>query len=155
MPKHSDKRIGAQKSMTLMELAPLTGIPGVRFIDLQYGDTAEERRQFEDHTGVTVLHDEHVDQMSDLDAFAAQVAAMDLVISVSNTTVHMSGALGVPTWVMLNTVPLPCWLLERDDSPWYPSVRLFRQEKRKDWEGVIERVAAELADLAKAGPNAG
>ena len=54
--------------------------------------------------------------------------------------------------MMLNTVPLPCWLLERDDSPWYPSVRLFRQEKRKDWEGVIARVAAELADLVKDSP---
>ena len=143
-----NKRIGAQKSMTLMELAPLTGIPGVRFIDLQYGDTAEERRQFEDHTGVTVLHDEHVDQMSDLDAFAAQVAAMDLVISVSNTTVHMSGALGVPTWVMLNTVPLPCWLLERDDSPWYPSVRLFRQSAAGDWANVTERIGDALRAFA-------
>ena len=143
-----NKRIGAQKSMTLMELAPLTGIPGVRFIDLQYGDTAEERRQFEDHTGVTVLHDEHVDQMSDLDAFAAQVATMDLVISVSNTTVHMSGSLGVPTWVMLNTVPLPCWLLERDDSPWYPSVRLFRQSVAGDWANVTERIGEALAGLA-------
>jgi len=146
-----NKRIGAQKSMTLMELAPLTGIPGVRFIDLQYGDTAEERRQFEDHTGTTILHDEHVDQMSDLDAFAAQVAAMDLVISVSNTTVHMSGALGVPTWVMLNTVPLPCWLLERDDSPWYPSVRLFRQSAAGDWANVIERIGEALAGLAGGG----
>ncbi len=146
-----NKRIGAQKSMTLMELAPLTGIPGVRFIDLQYGDTAEERRQFEDHTGVTVLHDEHVDQMSDLDAFAAQVAAMDLVISVSNTTVHMSGALGVPTWVMLNTVPLPCWLLERDDSPWYPSVRLFRQSAAGDWANVTERIGEALRAFADGG----
>ncbi|MCH2327695.1 MAG: tetratricopeptide repeat protein, partial [Rhodospirillales bacterium] len=143
-----NKRIGAQKSMTLMELAPLTGIPGVRFIDLQYGDTAEERRQFEDHTGTTILHDEHVDQMSDLDAFAAQVAAMDLVISVSNTTVHMSGALGVPTWVMLNTVPLPCWLLERDDSPWYPSVRLFRQSAGGDWANVTERTCDALRAFA-------
>jgi len=148
-----NKRIGAQKSMTLMELAPLTGIPGVRFIDLQYGDTAEERRQFEDHTGTTILHDEHVDQMSDLDAFAAQVAAMDLVISVSNTTVHMSGALGVPTWVMLNTVPLPlpCWLLERDDSPWYPSVRLFRQSAAGDWANVTERIGEALRAFAGGG----
>jgi ADP-heptose:LPS heptosyltransferase len=86
--------------------------------------------------------------MSDLDAFAAQVAAMDLVISVSNTTVHMSGALGVPTWVMLNTVPLPCWLLERDDSPWYPSVRLFRQSAAGDWANVTERIGKALAGLA-------
>ena len=143
-----NKRIGRQKSMTLRELAPLTGIPGVRLIDLQYGDTAEERRQFEDQTGVTVLHDDGLDQMADLDAFAAQVAAMDLVISVSNTTVHMAGALGVPAWVMLNTVPLPCWMLEGDDSPWYPSVRLFRQTEPGEWADVIGRVGDALAALA-------
>ncbi len=143
-----NKRIGAQKSMTLRELAPLTGIPGLRLIDLQYGDTAEERRQFEDQTGVAVLHDDSLDQMADLDGFAAQVAAMDLVISVSNTTVHIAGALGVPAWVMLNTVPLPCWLLEGDDSPWYPSVRLFRQSQAGEWADVIGRVAEALAGRA-------
>ena len=143
-----NKRIGPQKSMALMELAPLARIPGIRFINLQYGDTAEERAQFEDETGTTVLDDEHVDQMSDLDAFAAQVAAMDLVISVSNTTVHFAGALGVPAWVMLNTVPLPCWLLEGEMSPWYPSARLFRQSQAGEWADVIERIGEALAGLA-------
>lgn len=143
-----NKRIGKQKSMALRELAPLARIPGVRLIDLQYGDTAQERAQFEDQTGMAVLDDEQVDQMADLDGFAAQVAAMDLVISVSNTTVHMAGALGVPAWVMLNTVPLPFWLLEGEDSPWYPSARLFRQTRPGEWADVIERIAEALAGLA-------
>ena len=142
-----NKRIGPQKSMALRELAPLAGIPGLRFIDLQYGDTAEERARFEDETGTAIIHDEDVDQMADLDAFAAQVAAMDLVISVSNTTVHMAGALGVPAWVMLNTVPLPCWLLEGEISPWYPTVRLFRQTEAGEWGDVIGRVAEALRAL--------
>ena len=77
---------------------------------------------------------------------------MNLIISVSNTTVHMAGALGVPTWVMLNTVPLPCWLLERDDSPWYPSVRLFRQSQAGEWDAVIGAVGKALGQLAEGNP---
>jgi len=136
---------GRYKSMSLMELRPLAATPGIRLVDLQYGDTAEERRAFAEETGVSVIHDERVDQMADLDAFAAQVAAMDVVVSVSNTTVHMAGALGVPTWVMLQHVPLSCWMLEREDSPWYPSARLFRQSRAGRWDDVVARVSAELA----------
>ncbi len=80
---------------------------------------------------------------------------MDLVISVDTAMVHAAGALAAPVWTLLPFNPDWRWMLGRDDSPWYPSMRLFRQEKRKDWESVIERVAAELAGLAKAGPGAG
>ena len=79
--------------------------------------------------------------------FAAQVAAMDLVISVSNTTVHLSGALGVPTWVLLNTLPLCVWMAEGEDSPWYPSVKLFRQTRAGEWADVIGRVSGALQDF--------
>ena len=83
-------------------------------------------------------------------AFAAQLAAMDLVVSISNTTVHMAGALGVPAWVMLNKVPLNCWMLDRADSPWYPSLRLFRQTQSDQWADMIGCVADALGDLAAA-----
>ena len=79
-----------------------------------------------------------------MDAFAAQIAAMDMIISVSNTTVHVAGALGVPTWVLLNTLPLCVWMAEGDGSPWYPSIRLFRQTEAGEWADVIGRVAAAL-----------
>ncbi|MCH7936950.1 MAG: tetratricopeptide repeat protein [Proteobacteria bacterium] len=140
-------RIGRGKSMPLLALAPLTDIPGIRFVDLQYGDTAEERARFGRQTGTPIIHDDGIDQMNDLDSFAAQVAAMDLVISVSNTTVHLSGALGVPTWVMLPTMPMWRWMAEGEDSPWYPSLRLFRQTEAGEWADVIGRVAAALADF--------
>jgi len=145
-----NRDLGLRKSMTLADWAPLAAVPGVRLVDLQYGDTAAERRKFEAETGVGIVHDDGVDQMADLDAFAAQVAAMDLVVSISNTTVHMAGALGVPTWVLLNSTPLSWWFLEREDSPWYPSVRLFRQTAPGDWAGVVARVADALrAETAK------
>ncbi len=146
--------VGKDKSMTLSDWRGLAEISGVRFVDLQYGDTAEERARFEEDTGATILHDEAIDQMADLDAFAAQVAAMDLVISVSNTTVHMAGALGIPTWVVVNTVPLCVWTLEGETSPWYPSLRLFRQSEAGVWDDVVGQVAGALREFSAARQSA-
>ena len=142
-------KFGRHKSMPLSAMQPLTKIPGLRFVDLQYGDTGLERQAFEAATGTPLIHDDDIDQMADLDAFAAQVAALDLVISVSNTTVHIAGAMAVPTWVLLNAAPLSCWKRDGDASPWYPSVRLFRQTQAGEWTDVIERVAKELSGFAK------
>ena len=142
-----NKRIGDRKSLALSELEPLAGVAGVKLVDLQYGDTQAQRDAFHTETGIGILHDDGIDQMADLDAFAAQVAAMDLVISVSNTTVHMAGALGIPTWVILNTAPLACWMVGRDDSPWYSSLKLFWQTEPGLWSDVIERVAKELSSM--------
>ena len=136
--------IGREKSLSLGDLKPLAEIPGLRLVDLQYGDTARERDAFAAATGTAILHDGGIDQMADLDAFAAQIAALDLVVTVSNTTAHLAGALGVPAWVLLNTVPLSCWMMEREDSPWYPSVRLFRQTERGAWPKVVDAVSAAL-----------
>ena len=78
--------------------------------------------------------------------FAAQVAAMDLVVSISNTTAHIAGALGVPTWVLLSEVPLWRWFQDETNSPWYPSVQLFRQRRRQGWLEVMSEVASALRD---------
>ncbi len=129
-----------RKSMTLNDLGPVLGIPGITFVDLQYGDTGAERAQFTDRTGIDIIHDGGVDQMADLDAFAAQVAALDAVVTISNTTAHMAGGLGVETLLMLDTSPIWYWQRERGDSPWYSSLRLFRQRQAGDWAEVIGRV---------------
>jgi tetratricopeptide (TPR) repeat protein len=144
----SRAELGAAKSTDLMAWAPILRACAAQFIDLQYGDTAAERDAIARETGVTVHRDPDIDQMRDLDAFAAQVAALDLVISVSNTTVHVAGALGTPCWIM---VPHGkgmhwYWFNDRDDSPWYRSLRLFRQDARGDWRAVIARIGAALAD---------
>ncbi len=140
--------VGGDKSMALAALTPLAEVPGVRLVDLQYGDMVSERRAFARDTGKEIVHDDAVDQLADMDAFAAQVAAMDLVISVSNTAVHVAGALGVPTWAMLNAVPLAVWMREGDGSPWYPSVRLYRQTTAGAWADVVRRVERDLGDFA-------
>ena len=120
----------------------------MRFVNLQYGDCAEEIARLDEQTGPTVHDWDDADPFNDLDGLAAQIAALDLVISVDNTTVHLAGALGVPTWTLVNAVPDWRWMLEREDSPWYPSVRLFRQTVRGEWTENIERVATELRRIS-------
>ncbi|MGD0390768.1 MAG: glycosyltransferase family 9 protein, partial [Tepidisphaeraceae bacterium] len=92
-----------------------------------------------------------VDWTQDLKDFAdtaALIANLDLVIAVDTVVAHLAGAMGKPVWVMLEFMPDWRWLLDRDDSPWYPTMRLFRQPCRGDWESVITRVVKALS-LAK------
>lgn len=87
------------------------------------------------------------DPSGDLEDFAdtaALISALDLVIAVDTSVAHLAGALGKPTWLMLPFAPDFRWLLKREDSPWYPSLRLFRQQRPGDWDGVIARVGAAL-----------
>jgi len=145
--------IGRAKTTALSDWAPILRTPGVTFVNLQYGDCAAELAETAAALGVTVRHDETIDPLADLDGFAAQVAAMDLVISVSNTTVHVAGALGKPAWVLLpgGRGLLWYWFRDREDSPWYPSLRLFRQPAAGDWAPVVARIAAALAAATAAG----
>jgi hypothetical protein len=135
------KLVGLYKSSELKEWASLLSMPDTLFVDLQYGDTAEERKSFPQ-----LYHDPEIDQMQDMDAFAAQVAACDAIVTVSNTAAHVAGALGVPTHVMLHAARgvLWYWFKESDRSPWYASARLYRQAQGGNWQDVIERVKAAL-----------
>lgn len=93
---------------------------------------------------------------ADMNAFddtAAIVANLDLVISVDTSVAHLSGALGIPVWILVPWVPDWRWLLDREDSPWYPTARLFRQDKAGDWQSVIARVASSLHALLKESPS--
>ena len=82
--------------------------------------------------------------LKDFSQAAALLSCLDLVISVDSCMAHLAGALGIPVWVLLQYTPDWRWLLDRDDSPWYPTARLFRQRRRDDWNEVVARVAAEL-----------
>jgi tetratricopeptide (TPR) repeat protein len=113
--------------------------PGLEYVSLQRFVRAEDREALRG----SVVRDLSAEQ-TDLGDAAALCACMDVVISVCTSIAHLSGALGRPTWVLLSQVPDWRWLLDRDDSPWYPSARLFRQRERGDWSCVFERVAAEL-----------
>lgn len=139
-------QLGAPKSAALTDLSPLLTLPGYRFVDLQYGNRMDDRAALKAAHGVDLLHDPAIDQLKDLDGFAAQVAAMDMVISTSNTTAHMAAALGKPTWLLLHKGISPhwYWTLDGSTTPWYPTARLWRQSVVNDWRGLAENVAAEL-----------
>ena len=83
-------------------------------------------------------------QMTDFGATAALVSKMDLVISVCTSVAHLAGAMGKPTWIMLPVVADWRWLTDHEDTPWYPSAKLFRQSNSHDWSTVVGRVAVEL-----------
>ena len=132
------------KSTTLDAWAPLFALGDrVHWINLQYGDCREELQQARDRHCLTIHDWPEADPLADLDDFAARVAALDLVISVSNTTVHVAGALAVPVWTLLADPPPWRWKLEREDSSWYPSMRLLRQSRPGVWSDVLSR-AGEL-----------
>ena len=138
---------GKSRSLLLDKWAPLLSNHDCSFISLQYGDVEANLLDLKEATELDVYSDDRIDPLTDMDAFAAQVAALDIVISIDNSTVHMAGALGVPTWVLLPYVPDWRWLLDRDDSPWYPSVKLYRQKNIGDWSEVLNRVNSDLKNL--------
>ena len=86
------------------------------------------------------------EQLKDFSDTAALIANVDLVVSVDTAVAHLAGALAKPVWVLLPFVPDWRWLLDRDDSPWYPTMRLFRQDDSRMWDNVIARVSAALRD---------
>jgi tetratricopeptide (TPR) repeat protein len=143
------------RSIPLSRFAPLAQVPGVRLISLQKGPGTEQlridRRQSEfplqsaignrQSAILTPVLDEGAGAFMDT---AALMQSLDLVISSDTAICHLAGALGVPIWVALPFVPDWRWLLDREDCPWYPSMRLFRQSRQGCWEDVFQRIAEEL-----------
>ena len=139
-----NQRRALLKSTMLEDWVSILSQQDYYFVNLQYGDVRKELEQFQQQTDLIIYQDEEIDPLQNLDDFAAQVAALDLVISASNSTVHMAGALGKQVWTLLSYVPDWRWMLEREGSPWYPSMRLFRQSELGDWSGVFAQVQLEL-----------
>ncbi len=136
-PSHKNDQ---SRSMSLDYFKPLLDVEGLAFYSLQFGEPSQDINHFE-------LGGAIVDLSGDLEGFtatAAVLAELDLIITVDTLTAHLAGALGKPVWTLLSFVPDWRWLLGRDDSPWYPSMRLFRQNSPGDWRGVMDNVEKEL-----------
>lgn len=131
------------KSTTLETFLPLADVPGVQLFSLQIGPRAEQLQAL--GGGAMIDLAPLIDDFADT---AAAVNKLDLVISVDTSVAHLTGALGRPGWVVLPFVPDFRWLRNREDSPWYPSLRLFRMTRVGDWPGVIGRVAQALKEAA-------
>jgi len=141
-----------ERSVPLRQFEPLARLEGVQLVSLQKGQGVEQIAEMAGRFSI-------LDLGSRFDDFAATAAALvhlDLVVTVDSAVAHLAGALGVPVWLALPFVPDWRWLLDRDDSPWYPTMRLFRQQKRGDWPGVFERITATLRNLlARSGRGGG
>lgn len=135
----------ADKSLPLSAWRSLLSVPGAAFVDLQYGDTRAEREALASQ-GAWLEHLPQLDLFNDLDGLAALISACDLVITTSNVTAHLAGRLGRPVWVLLprGQARLWYWMEGRDDTPWYPSARLFSQEEEGEWQRPLARIADAL-----------
>jgi tetratricopeptide (TPR) repeat protein len=138
---------GRLKTALLKDFAALFSLPRCRFIDLQYGDTAEERRAVEDEFGVKIERLDDIDNTIDIDGLAALITACDLVASVSNTNAHLAGALGKPTWVFIpyGHARFWYWFKGKPNSPWYPRVRVKHQASDQSWADAIGAATPEIS----------
>jgi Tfp pilus assembly protein PilF len=136
-----ENRNDRNRSMLLEQFAPLAAVRAARFFSLQKGAAVEQARR--PPPGMELI--DLTEELYDFADTAAMIANLDLVITVDTAVAHLAGAMGKPTWVLLPRMPDWRWMLEREDSPWYPTMRLFRQTNRGDWADVMLRVAGALA----------
>ena len=136
-----------RRSCPLAALAPLLELPDIAWFSLQKGDGEDQIGQVP-----AAAHIHLLDARNDFAHKAALIANLDLVISVDTSNAHLAGALGVPLWLLLPFAPDWRWGLERSDSPWYPTARLFRQPRAGDWASVIADVRERLSSFAPSSP---
>lgn len=128
--------------MNLTALLPLLKLKAT-FVSLQKDIRAEDAEVLRAHTEIL-----HVgDDLFDFADTAEKIAGLDLVISIDTSVAHLAGAMGKPVCVLLPFVPDWRWLLDREDTPWYPTARLFRQDDSRTWDGVVARLAPALQVL--------
>ncbi|CAO3439649.1 tetratricopeptide repeat protein [Azospirillum doebereinerae] len=139
-PEHRNDH---NRSLPLTALAPLGDVPGVRLFSVQKGPGAAQLPQ------APMAVEDLGPDIADFADTAAILANLDLLITVDTSVAHLAGALGRPVWVLLPFSPDWRWVMGRDDSPWYPTMRLFRQEAPGDWTPVLTRLRAALAERAR------
>jgi tetratricopeptide (TPR) repeat protein len=141
-PKHKNDH---NRSISLHMLSPILDVDAT-FVSLQKDPRPDDKATLLARTDIVDL----TEHLTDFVQTAALISCLDLVITVDTSVAHLAGALGRPTWVLLPYTPDYRWLLDRDDSPWYPTLRLFRQDETRDYGEVIDRVRSELVTLIAA-----
>lgn len=141
--------VNARRNIDLLDLGVLKN-EGITFYSLQKGEPAESQlRRVQQNGWLGPAIKDVADRLHDFADTAVILSALDLVISVDTSTAHLAAALGKPVWLLNRFDTCWRWLAGRDDSPWYPTVRLFRQDESRSWDPVIQRVAGALTALAK------
>jgi tetratricopeptide (TPR) repeat protein len=131
---------GTDKSIPLSRWSKILQVPNIKFVNLQYGEPEHEIQAISKKLGKRIEILKNIDCTNDIDGMVAAVSGLDLVITVSNVTAHYAGAVGTPVWVLLSPNHLWHWFLDRQDSPWYPSARLFRSKSYEEWMSIEHRV---------------
>jgi hypothetical protein len=137
-------RLDRQRSIPLHHFAPLAEVPGVTLISLQKGFGTEQISDIRDRVPVLDWGSELDSATGAFEDTAAVMMGLDFVVTSDTAIAHLAGALGVPVWVALAAVPEWRWHLDREDCPWYPTMRLFRQPAAGDWQSPFARIADEL-----------
>lgn len=132
--------VDRRRSMPLRQFAPFATVPGIRYFSLQKGSPAAQLESAP--TGLHIV--DLMDEVNDFADTAALLAHLDLVITVDTSVAHLAGALGKPVWMLSRYDACWRWLRDRNDSPWYPTMRIYRQPMPGDWDSVIARVTADL-----------
>lgn len=150
--RSANPTMGAAKSLRIADLAPLASVPGLRFVCLQYGATAEEHAALQSLFGERYIHDASIDTRNDLAGLADQIASLDLTVTVSNVTAHLAGALGRPVWVLAPPTGRSLFfylMATGEGTPWYPGLRIFRRAHAEGPESQLAAVAKALELLEK------
>jgi hypothetical protein len=145
----NNRDVGREKSISLADISRVFSGLDFSYVDLQYGDTDAERAEVLNQGGIAVDRVPSVDTFNDIDGLASLVDACDVIVTISNTTAHLAGALGKRVFLMLpfSIGRFWCWQAERSDALWYPNVRIFRQPKDGDWASLLAEVREALAAL--------
>ena len=149
-PVHPDDY---RRSAPLTAFSPLAQLPGIRLFSLQKGPGSDQLQQVVHRWPLTDLAGQLEERAGAFMDTAAVMKNLDLVVTVDTAIAHLAGALAVPVYVALASVADWRWLVDREDSPWYPTMRLFRQHARGDWSNVFERIAAAIACQNRCNPG--
>ena len=140
--------LGPEKSLTLAELLPLLQLPGYTFVNLQYGDTAQELAKFRADTGIDIVTHPEIDNFKNLNHHISLVAACDELVLACNATAHVAGAMGRRAHLLTPRGKSLIWYWanrNENRSLWYPSIELFDQSEQFSWQSSIDRIAAKLS----------
>jgi tetratricopeptide (TPR) repeat protein len=149
--KSASNKVGSDKSIDLRELAPILNLKEIFFVDLQYGDTLKEREALKKESGININKVKDIDNFNDIDGLSSLIDACDFVVTISNVTAHIAGALGKKVFLMVPYSKGRCWYWHDGlkQSLWYPSIQIFSQTEMGDWSVAIneikEKIAKEIA----------
>jgi len=135
------------RNIDLERMTPILSTSNCDFINLQFGNFDKEIQNFRSKHGLSLKIIEKLDNYNDIETLAALIGCLDLIITIQNSTAHLSAALGAPTWIMLPKNARWHWPVNKKKSSWYPTAKLFRQEKNGDWNSVINSIGMDLKKI--------